>query len=114
MFALVPSSPPKRSLLARLALTGNILIAAASLVAAITTIDFVMVKPVPWLVVAASLFGLSTVLLLWDTVAIVRQSRTHTMPVAMSLERPLGWVSLAIILVATLFLVGPFVGVVPD
>jgi hypothetical protein len=108
------STPPERSLLARLALTANIVIGVASLLAALAVIDLARMKPWPPFIVAASLFGIASFLLLWETIVIVRQSRTGTMPVAMSLERPLGWLSLATILVASLLLVGPFVGVVPD
>lgn len=107
------STVPKRSL-ARLALAANILIALASLFATLAAINLALFKPLLSFVFATSLFALATVLLLYETAAIVRRSRTGSMPVAMSPQRPLGLVSLAIILIASLLFLRPFVGIVTD
>ena len=96
-----------------MALTANILIGLAALLAALVHIYLaVMLGPALSFVLAGLLFGLGAILLFWETLAILRQSRIGTMPVAISSQRPLGLVSLAVILLAILTVfTGPFVGI---
>jgi hypothetical protein len=74
----------------------------------------VKLKPIPTFSLAASLFVVATLLLLWETFAILRQSRISSMPIALSWQRPLGLVSVTIFMLAILLLSGLFVGITAE
>jgi hypothetical protein len=97
-----------------LALALNIVIALASLVASLIAADLALARPRTWIVLAASLFGVAAILLFWEAIAIMRQSRTGTMPIAIFSKRPLGWVALAAIAIASIPLLNLFAGIMPD